>query len=167
MVEIEVLIDHIKGARGKGFRDDFIKKGLLEKGYTESVIDNAFDNAGKPKRADSTSRVGKEYKSKIPITILVDDWLVYALEKKGEKDGLSLRSEIKKILKKNTPSDNIKMEVKRRTIIYKKRTEEQREKHNRENRKYRAKVIKERERKGKKLKIEGLAELPDYDEEDE
>ena len=163
-MEIERFIDYIKGARIKGFRDDIIKKGLLDKGYPQDVIENAFSNAGRPKRAEIRSRIGKADNSKTPITVIIDDWLKYAIEKKAEKDGLSLRSEMKKILVKNTPSDYINRKVKRKTHIYKKRTEEQKEMHNISGMKYRERVKKERKKVGKKLKIEGL---PEPDEEDE
>lgn len=145
-MEIEVLIDYIKEARIKGFRDDVIKKGLLHKGYPQEVIENAFSNSGRPKRADARSRmrIDTSDNAENSITILLDDWLKYAIEKKAEKDKLTLRTEIKKTLVENTPAEGIRRELKKKTMIRKRRTEEQRARHNMSSRKYAERVRKER-----------------------
>lgn len=153
-MDIEILIDHIKGARIKGFRDDFIKKGLLDKGCPEDVIENAFSNSGKPKRAELRSRIGKSDNSKTAITILLDDWLKYALEKEAEKKGVTLYNEVKDVLVKNTPTEGISRKVKRKTRIRKKMTVEEKDMHNIASRKYKARVKKERKKVGKVNKKE-------------
>jgi len=145
MVEIEVLIDFIKGARRKGFRDDAIKKSLLDKGYSQDAIDDAFSNAGNPKRANFRTRIKKETdESKISMTILLDDWMKKAIDKQAEKDGLTSYNEVKKMIVNDIPPLEIPKRVVKAKIIRRKMTEEEKAKHRIDDNKYKEKVRKER-----------------------
>ncbi|MCX6750644.1 MAG: hypothetical protein NTZ83_04260 [Candidatus Pacearchaeota archaeon] len=151
-MEPERLIDYIKEARRRGFRDDVIKKSLLDKGLPESEIDDAFLNSGKRKRADPRYRTKTNLdNSKNSITILLEDWLKDAIEKKAEADGLTPYNEVKKILVENTPAD-VSPEVKRKTRIRKKLTEEEKAQHRIVDREYKERVRKERKKKARMLK---------------
>jgi hypothetical protein len=144
MVEIEVLIDYIKGARRKGFRDDFIKKGLLQKGVSEDMINESFASSGKHKRSDLRTRIGKFDDSANSITIFFNKWQRDALQKRADKEGLSFYHLIKKIVLEDTPTPNVSTKVRYDAIFSRKKTREQKDMHNIVNRRYKEKVRNER-----------------------
>jgi hypothetical protein len=148
MVEVERIINFIIESRKRGFRDDFIKKSLMNKGYPENLIYDAFAYSGRPKRIDIRSRGTKTYdKSKTSITILVNPSVKKALEKKAEKDGLTLNNEIRKILINSVPSYEIPKGININKMIRKKPKNEDRKQHNRKTRIFRARLERERRKK--------------------
>ena len=75
-----------------------------------------------------------------------------SLEKKAEKDGLTLYNEVKKILVKNTPASDIPKGVAKGKIVRRKMTDEQIELRRERQRRYRERVRKERRKKARVLK---------------
>jgi len=148
MLGLDELVEYIKKARRHGFRDDFVKKKLLDEGYSWRLVDNAFLNSGKPKRFDirHRSRINQDI-SKTPMTILLDNWLKDALEKKANQNGLTLYNEIKKILVNSISPSDIPKGVIKAKIIRRKLTDEERARHNISDKKCKAKVEKERRKK--------------------
>lgn len=146
MVDIEKIINYIKEARRKGFRDDFIKKSLLELGYSELKIDDAFLNAGRPKRQNFRTRTRSHHVGdhKTSVTILLEKWLKDALDKKAEEDGLTLYNKIKKTLVESIHPSEIPKGVFPSKLIRKKLTDEEKSRHKRVDMRYKARVEKER-----------------------
>lgn len=145
---IDELVEYIKKARRQGFRDDFVKKKFLDEGYPWRLVDDAFLNAGKPKRFDirHRSRINHD-NSKTPITILLNNWLKDALEKKAKEDGLTLYNEVKKILVNSISPSEIPKGVFPSRFIRKKMADEEKARHNASARKHQIKVDKERIKK--------------------
>lgn len=148
MLGLEGLIEYIKKARRNGFRDDFVKKRLLDEGYPWRLVDEGFFNAGKPKRFDirHRSRINQS-SSKTPMTMLLDNWLKDAIEKKAKEDGLTLYNEVKKILVNSISPSEIPKGVFPSRFIRKKMTDKEKVRHNASARKHQIKVDKERIKK--------------------
>jgi hypothetical protein len=124
MAELGIIIDYIKESRRRGFRDAIIKKSLLEKGYPGEMIDDAFANAVRNKRAGTSGR------SKTPMTIVLEPWEKDFLEEKAKKDGLTLYTEIKKKIIENIPHSSFPKGVFKSRMIRKKLTREERDRNN-------------------------------------
>ncbi len=145
---LDELVEYIKKARRHGFRDDFVKKKLLDEGYSWRLVDDAFLNSGKPKRFDIRHRSRIDHdNSKTPMTILLNNWLKDALEKKAKEDGLTLYNEVKKILVNSISPSEIPKGVFHSSFIRKKLTNEEKERHSTSARKHQIRVDKERKKK--------------------
>ncbi|MGY4884326.1 MAG: hypothetical protein ACP5NZ_01980 [Nanobdellota archaeon] len=141
MVEIEVLIGHIKKSRRKGFKDDFIWKGLYEKGYSAGDINRAFSLSGRRVQFDIRHRSKKgEDASKTTACIVLDDVLRKALEKKAAKDNMTLYNEIKKILVENAELPELNRKEYLRLRSRYKLTKEAKDRHNISARNYSQRV---------------------------
>jgi hypothetical protein len=161
MVEIEKLIDFIKAGRKKGFRDDFIWKKLSESGYSVNDINRAFSLSGRRIQFDLRHRSKSDIDaSKTIRSIVLDETLRNALEKKAAAHNLTLYNEIKKILVENADLPKLNRQEYLRLRPRHKLTREQKDRHSIANKEYQARVRKERrkvvrlrrkeERKGKK-----------------
>lgn len=159
MVDIEKIIDYIKEARRKGFRDDAIKKRLLESGEPELKINDAFLGAGKPKRQNFRTRVKHPLneESKTSVTIVLEKWLKEALEKKASENNLTLYKEIKKTLVEGINKSEIPKGVFKSRMFRRKMTDKEKKRHRAADWRYKARVDKERRKKrrfiGKKARL--------------
>jgi hypothetical protein len=126
-VELGIIIDYIKESRRRGFKDDIIKKSLLEKEYSVEIINEAFANTVRTKRAGISKR---SKTNKTSITLVLEPEQKDFLEKKAEKDGLTLYMEIKKMIIESIPHSYFPRGAFRSTLIRKKLTREERDRNN-------------------------------------
>jgi len=63
-LEQDKYLVYIKDCRKKGFADDYIKKSLLDKGWPEQEINNAFNTLNNKIGANKTDMLKKEVKNK-------------------------------------------------------------------------------------------------------
>ncbi|MEK6873963.1 MAG: hypothetical protein AABW91_03885 [Nanoarchaeota archaeon] len=85
------LVAFIKEARKRGYTDHAIRKPLLEKGWSIQEIENAFSHA--------TAKI--RIKSKNKITIYLDSDVLNVLEKRSNKNLLTLSEQIEDILRRS------------------------------------------------------------------
>ena len=86
------LVKFIKEARNRGFDDYQIREPLVKKGWTSEEIEKAFCVL-KPK-----------YKYKNKVSIFLDSELLKKLEKRADKNMLTLPEQIEDILRRSTLS---------------------------------------------------------------
>jgi hypothetical protein len=86
----KILLKYIKETRDKGYDDYQIRDSLVRGKWPNEEIESAF-NALKPK-----------YGNKQEITIYLDSKLVSKLEKRAEKNMLTLPEQIEDILRRST-----------------------------------------------------------------
>lgn len=150
-MELKEYVNYIKEARKRGFSDSIIKNSILEKGWPPYEVENAFLFLDEEKEMQNKKKKKKVKPVKGSITILLEPWLKGALEKKAKKHNLTIYNEIKKILKNSISDKEVHPEIKARTRIRTKMTDEQREKHNRIARKSKRRLERQ-ERKAERLK---------------
>jgi hypothetical protein len=90
MVVNNKLVKFIKEARKRGFDDFQIRDPLIKQGWAIDEIEKAFASL-KPK-----------YKFKNKITIFLDSELLKRLEKRAEKNMLTITEQIEDILRRST-----------------------------------------------------------------
>jgi hypothetical protein len=130
-IELEPIIDYIKESRRRGFKDDIIRKSL-EKTYTKDMIDDAFGNTVRTKRAGTSAKSGSNTikSTKTYIALILEPEEKDFLEKKAEKDNLTLYMEIKKMILDNIPHSFLPKGAFKSTMIRKKLTPEERDRNN-------------------------------------
>jgi hypothetical protein len=147
-MELQEFVAYIKEARKRKFSDSIIKNSLLDKGWPLYEIENAFLFANQERAMQKKAKKRRAKPVKGSITILLEPWLKGALEKKAKKHNLTLYNEIKKILKDSIPDKEVHPEIKARTRIRPKLSEEEKKAHKKAQRRYKRKKAKKK--RGKK-----------------
>lgn len=96
----EKYAEFIRECRKRGFQDVAIKGALLDKGWPEEEIDNAFHYVNM--KDEEREQKYKRQKFGSSITIFLDDELRTLLVKRAKKNMLSLPDQIEDILRRST-----------------------------------------------------------------
>ncbi|MEK6875441.1 MAG: hypothetical protein AABX30_02050 [Nanoarchaeota archaeon] len=84
------LVKFIKEARGRGFDDFQIREPLLRYGWSEEEVDSAFESL-KPR-----------FKSKNEVKIFLSDELMAKIQKRADKNMLTLHEQVEDILRRSS-----------------------------------------------------------------
>jgi hypothetical protein len=83
------LIDFIIESRKRGFSDLIIKEALLDKGWSITKIDSAFES------------LNPKFKSKNQVSIFLSDDLLKLIDKRAKKNMQTISEQIEDILRKS------------------------------------------------------------------
>lgn len=106
-MEIQKYIDYIQECRKRGFKDEAIRQSLLDKGWPEEEIMDAFYFVNKKaitKEIEEHKEARKQENFGGSVTIYLDEELKQALEKRSKKNMLTLPEQIEDILRRSTLS---------------------------------------------------------------
>ena len=84
------LIKFIKEARNRGFSDLEIKRPILEKGWPEKIVEEAF------------YYLTPKYKNKYQLCIFLNEEIMEDLQKRAKKNKFSVSEQIEDILRRST-----------------------------------------------------------------
>ena len=84
------LIDFIKEARKRGFGDGDSRKALVDHGWPQAEVENAFNS------------LIKKYTNKNQITLFLSDELIKDIEKRAKKNMFTISEQIEDILRRST-----------------------------------------------------------------
>lgn len=106
-METQKYVGYIQECRKRGFKDEEIKKSLLDKGWPEEEVMDAFYFANKKAITKEIEDHEEAYKNENfggTVIIYLDEELKQALEKRSKKNMFTLQEQIEDILRRSTLS---------------------------------------------------------------
>lgn len=94
------IVEFILECRKRGFDDWQIKEPLIHHGWSEDIVNEAFQSLANEKEKDKKTTKNKE-KIKNAVTIYLDDDLVKIIDARAKKNMMNFNDQVEDILRRS------------------------------------------------------------------